>query len=581
MYSYYTNNQNQQLIIALLKEFGIKRIIVSPGGTNPALVASFQYDSFFEIYSCVDERSAAYLACGMAEESGEPVVICCTGATASRNYMPGLTEAFYRKLPIIAITCSRDSSRIGQLIPQITDRTAYPNDIFVEGVQLQTIKDKKDLRDCEFKINKALLASVSHGGGPVHLNVICTTQACETKELPPVTPIKRIQVMDEFPIIPKGKIGIFIGSHKKMTKEEEDSITNFCERYNAVVFCDHTSNYYGSYRINYALIGTQINHKYDFTDLDLLIHMGEISGDYQTTQHLKGKNVWRISEDGKIRITFNKLNCIFEMKEIYFFQKYLESSPTVCRNNSFWQECHSTYQSLYNDIPDLPFSNIWIAKTLAPQMPHDSVIHLAILNSLRSWNFFHTHDSIRFNANVGGFGIDGCTSSLIGASLVNKNKLYFLITGDLAFFYDLNALGNHHIGNNIRILLVNNGKGGEFEHFQSPQYEVGVDSYIAAAGHFGNQSKTLVKNYSENLGFEYLQASNKNEFINNYKLFINENLTEKPIIFEVFTSAENQSQAWEILSNLAKASIKDKIKNNTKNILGEKLSSSVKSLLNK
>lgn len=90
-----------------------------------------------------------------------------------------------------------------------------------------------------------------------------------------------------------------------------------------------------------------------------------------------------------------------------------------------------------------------------------------------------------------------------------------------------------------------------------------------------------MKNYSENLGFEYLQASNKNEFINNYKLFINENLTEKPIIFEVFTSAENQSQAWEILSNLAKASIKDKIKNNTKNILGEKLSSSVKSLLNK
>ena len=91
---YYTNERGPQIIIALLKAYGIRKIIASPGTTNLSLVASMQQDPFFEMYSSVDERSAAYMACGMAAESGEPVVITCTGATASRNYMPGLTEAF-------------------------------------------------------------------------------------------------------------------------------------------------------------------------------------------------------------------------------------------------------------------------------------------------------------------------------------------------------------------------------------------------------------------------------------------------------------------------------------------------------
>ena len=96
---YYTVERNVQIVIALLKANGIKRVIASPGKTNMTFVGSIQQDPFFEIYSSVDERSAAYLACGMAAETGEPVVLSCTGATASRNYMPGLTEAYYRRDP--------------------------------------------------------------------------------------------------------------------------------------------------------------------------------------------------------------------------------------------------------------------------------------------------------------------------------------------------------------------------------------------------------------------------------------------------------------------------------------------------
>ena len=109
---YYSEEKNVQIIIALLKANKIKKVIASPGTTNVCLVESMRYDGDFEMYSSVDERSAAYMACGMAAESGEPVVLTCTGATASRNYMPGLTEAYYRKLPIIAITATLHLSLI-------------------------------------------------------------------------------------------------------------------------------------------------------------------------------------------------------------------------------------------------------------------------------------------------------------------------------------------------------------------------------------------------------------------------------------------------------------------------------------
>ena len=154
---YYTNERGLQIIIALLKAHGIKRIIASPGATNLTFVASIQQDPFFEIYSSVDERSAAYMACGMAAESGEPVVITCTGATSSRNYMPGLTEAFYRNLPVIALTANQGVQKIGHLIAQNIDRRQTPRDIVKMSVEVPVVKDDADAWLCNVNVNKALL----------------------------------------------------------------------------------------------------------------------------------------------------------------------------------------------------------------------------------------------------------------------------------------------------------------------------------------------------------------------------------------------------------------------------------------
>ena len=144
MGNFYTNERNVQIVLFLLKANGIKKVVASPGATNITVVASMQNDSFFEMYSAADERSAAYIACGLAAESGEPVVLSCTGATASRNYMPGLTEAFYRKLPLIAITSSKSSSMIAQLVAQVTDRTSPPSDVVKRSVLAGIVKDEDD-----------------------------------------------------------------------------------------------------------------------------------------------------------------------------------------------------------------------------------------------------------------------------------------------------------------------------------------------------------------------------------------------------------------------------------------------------
>ena len=581
MTKYYSVEKNVQIIIALLKEHGIKKVIASPGTKNMTLVISMQNDPYFEIYSSVDERSAAYMACGLSAETGEPVVISCTGATASRNYLSGLTEAYYRKLPILAITSDHSPSKIGHNIAQIIDRSILPKDTTNFSVTLPIVKNDEDFWDCEIKTNKAILELSRHGGGPVHINVPTTySKSFNVKELPKTRIIRRITLSDEFPKLPVGNIAVFIGSHKRFTEKQTETIDKFCSTHNAVVFCDHTSSYKGRHRVLYALSAGQQMADISSHKPDLLIHIGEITGDYYSLK-MKGKHVWRISEDGEIKDTFQKLSYVFEMTEQSFFEHYIDEGIEESIN-SYLNFCTKNLNKLHTKIPDLPFSNIWIASKMSSRLPENSTVHFGILNSLRSWNFFELPDSVCSSSNVGGFGIDGNLSALVGASLASKNRLYFGIIGDLAFFYDMNVIGNRHIGNNLRILMVNNGKGAEFRHFNhiAAQHGNYADEFIAAAGHFGNKSQTLVKHYAQDLGFEYLCASNKKEFEQVYSRFLDPKITEKPIVFEVFTNSEDESLALEKILNIDE-NVKGKAKQFAKNVLGTKGISTIKKIAGK
>ena len=579
MENHYSSERNIQVVLALLKLYGIRKVIASPGATNLSFVASVQQDSWFDVYSSVDERSAAYIACGMAEESREPVVLSCTGATASRNYMPGLTEAFYRKLPVLAITSSQDISKIGHLSAQMLDRRSLPNDIARYNIHLPIIKDDNDLWECEVKVNQALSELMRHGGGPVHIN-LTTTYSCDysVRTLPQVRVIKRICLSDIFPPLPKGKIGIFVGSHKIWREQQMEMLDRFCEVNNAVVFCDHTSGYKGKYRVLYSLIASQDALQVDMSNLDLLIHVGEVSGEYGCLRKLTTKSVWRVNEDGEMRDFFRHLQYVFEMPEQIFFEHY--SKEDTRKSDEYLLRCQTMYQRLYEAIPEFPFSNLWVAKQMAMKLPENSVLHLGILNSLRSWNFFEIPVSVSAYSNVGGFGIDGGVSSLIGASLVNKERIYFGVFGDLAFFYDMNVLGNRHISNNVRLLLINNGGGIEFKNYNHLGAFFGddADKYIAAAGHYGNKSRSLVKHYAEDLGFEYLSAGNKDEFLQVYESFLSSTFTPKPILFEIFTDAKDESEALKLICNISKDT-KSVIVNAAKQLLSPSIKKTIKGIL--
>ncbi len=578
MSRYYSAELSTQMLVSLLKAHGIRKAVVSPGMKNYCFIGSLQCDEYFEIYSCVDERSAAYMACGLAEESGEPVVLSCTGATASRNYLSALTEAYYRKLPVLAVTSMTHVGEIGQLIPQILDRRTQMNDVVNLSVQIPMIHNKEDEWSNNVLINKALLELRRNGGGPVHINLETEcNRDFSIRCLPQFREIYRIGYTDKIPEINYSNIAIFVGAHQLWDVYLTEMVDRFCEIYNGVVICDQTSNYKGKYGVFPCLLCTQEHYNSKLKSIDLLIHIGEISGSYMD---IFPKKVWRVSSDGEVRDTFKKLQFVFDMDEITFFSKYVSGNEgkTITDYYCAWKkEC----DDIHALIPELPFSNGWIASVTLPYIDKNIILHLAILNSLRMWNLFDGAHAEKCYSNTGGFGIDGILSSMIGAALANQEKIHIAVIGDLAFFYDFNSLGNRHLPRNIRIILINNGKGVEFRNYRHPAAEFGEDAdpYMAAARHFGNQSSELVKHYSTDLGFDYYSARNKKEFLKAIDAFFKCD-SNKPIIIEVFTNTDEEAESYKIMKNLLHSK-EELVKQGVKGILGEKGTKVVKKLLGK
>lgn len=583
-YHYYTDEKNAQILISLLKNHGIRKVIANPGTTNIAVTGSIQNDPWFEVFSGIDERHSAYMAVGMAAESGKPVVLSCTGATASRNYLPALTEAYYRKLPILAVTSMQCLDNIGQLSPQAIDRSQPPKDAVRKSFTLRTIRTPQDELVCIRNVNAAIQELYRHGGGPVHINLeMGGCMSFNTKKLPDI-PIVHYHAMDDVSKFPElsidTKIVLYLGAG-----QGSSNWSNFAASHNCAVFADQSVDYCGPNRVGAALLcqqtGFSMNPRYAHLKPDLIISAGEVSGDYPVLRYLSNlAPVWRVSPDGEIRSPFGLPDRVFEMSSSFFSAHYSRQDFQCNFESTFakaWRICDA---KLRQEVPELPFSNLWIAQQLSKSIPEDSVLHLGILNSLRVWNFFPAIPTIHTYSNVGGFGIDGGLSTIIGSSLISPQKLHFGVFGDLAFFYDLNALGNRHIRKNIRILVVNNGCGTEFNMYFHPgsQFDEKTNDYIAAGGHFGNKSKDLVKNFTTNLGFEYLSANNKADFSKAAERFIS--LEEKSaFVFEVFTESKCESDAINLISNLDTFSPAPM--NSIRQLVPGRIKAAAKALLNK
>lgn len=580
---YYTDEKNAQIVIALLKEHGIRDIVISPGATNDCFVLSVQDDPDFMLYSAVDERHAGYLACGLAEEKGVPVVINCTGATSSRNYMSALTEAYYRKLPILALTCSQHSSHFGNMYPQMTDRFHPPSDVVKLSVQCSIPHTEEECWSCNLKVNQALLELTRRGGGPVHVNLETSCSGSYTIDvLPPARKVTRIVYQDSMwpEIQPTQKIVIWVGSHRPFSTDELSAVDAFVKSYNAVILGDLTSNCKSGYFVAPSLLGLQScvwqNPMYSGLKPDLIIHIGEISGDYPSIGLLNcGAPVWRVSQDGELRDPFHTLTHVFEMREDVFFRHYNDG---MSRGVSYAQHWRDVLDGLKTKKPEIPFSGLYISEKVASAIPSIAELHLGILNPLRCANL-SLPDCRKVFCNVGGFGIDGNVSSLLGASIAHPDELYVGIVGDLSFFYDMNSLGSRHLGKNIRLLIVNNGEGGEFlvpgNISDNPNCGERVHDYIAARGHYGRQSKKLIKNMVDALGLRYLSASNKDELAIVLPEFLRAD-GNSSVVLECFTESQNDRIALAAYSSIEEYAPPQSLKSAIGSMLPENMRNVIK-----
>lgn len=540
-------------IAAVLKAYGINTVIASPGTQNSCFNYMVQNDSFFRCFSVLDERSAAYTASGIAAESGKPAVITCTGATASRNYLSAMTECFYRKIPVIALTFIDAASNQFSLPPQYVDRSVSQNDVKALSVTLPEIREQQNIDECLAKLNAAMFEAV-YKSMPVHINSASGFDfEAALMTLPEVWKTEYYDENFEFSDneikeLQNKNTAVFIGAHCKFTKEETELISKFALNNGIPVMCSHTSNYTGA---NKVLI-SQFAGMHRFKEFpDIIIDIGNVSEDYSYVRFFRNAVLWRISKYAEFRNRNNRpLRKLFACTEKTFFKKAAEIKSTDCGYYGVVKKYIDAVK-----IPQLPLCNALICRELSEKLPKNSSLHVSILNSIRNMNFFNLDKSIAVTCNSGGFGIDGAVSSLIGQSFNDENRKCFGLIGDTAFFYDMNILGNRHIKNNVRILLVNNNRSAEFRlkmHVCEQKIGEKADCLIAAASHNGGGAQ----GWALSCGFHYMKAETKEEFLNQIEFFCLGECS-KPVLFEVFTRLEDEQDGLSAMQNFNRNKIEE------------------------
>ena len=569
----YTELKSYQFVIALLKKYGIRHCVLSAGSRNVPFVHSVEEDPYFTCYSVVDERSAGYFALGLAQELNEPVVISCTSSTATCNYWPPVAEAFYQGVPIVVLTSDRNPEMLGQWEDQMIDQVGMYDRHVRKSVNLPIINDKDDEIYCKRLINEALLELNHHGTGPVHINVPMKAynNSFNVKQLPNVTKIDRIYINDSKNIwtekIEKlkkaNRILVTCGQMSNPSSKLKNEIEQFFKKYNCAISVEYMSNieFENSLNLNVCMETRYATTKKVKELLpDIVISFGgNIYGGIkdQLRKFCGSFEHWLIQEDGRVVDLYKSITTIFECKPELFFEKCNNLNEN--NNNLQYFNLMKEYVDAVK-IPDFRYSNVYAIKEVVEKISENSILHLSINNSIRITNFFKINKNVKVYANIGTHGIDGCLSSFLGQAAAAPEKECFLIIGDLAFFYDMNALRLRHIGKNVHILLINNEGGAEF-YFNQMWKNEASDLHTTARHH------TKAKGWVESNNFNYLSAHDKESFQSNLEEFMSKNQKE-PVLFEVFTEMKEDSDTIYDFFDLSRPrDVKSEIIRNSKELI--------------
>ena len=534
-----------RMIASILKEYGIKNIVISSGTRNMSLARYFEANDCFTTYNVTDERSAAYFALGLSVKLNfEPVVITCTSGTAVTNYLPGLTEAFYQRVPIIAITGDRYPCYIGQMEAQMIKQQGVFKDVCKKIVQLPINWDSSGIWETRRMVCEAVLEATHMVKGPTHINfpiniIEHNPPEANALALIDVPIIHRVDYFSEEEIWLKyvdklkksKKIMVIYGQNNPLSENEKKDFDMFTEKYNCVVLTDHLSNVHNKRCINpYRLMKKITNDEFKQTLLpDLIIYVG---GKRVLNCPLQGKiksivrkiPFWHIIEDGTVKDIYRKLTDVFGCSQNYFFKYFSEHAGNIQNDNAYYNE----WEKMVGSIPDVnwnkvvwnddKFTSYYTMGQLMQNLPKDSMLHLSVGNTFINCHNYKLDESITVYCNMGTNGIDGSCSAFMGQCAVG-NKLSFLMIGDLSFFYDMNALWNKNPGSNVRIMLNNDHGAGLLRHYKSRSIT--------------HMHRAYAEGWIKSLGyFKYICAHDREEFDKLLPEFVNPS-SDKAIFFEI------------------------------------------------
>lgn len=540
----YTEIRNIQILVAMLKAYNVRDIVMAPGGSDIPIIHSIETDQFFKCYSVVDERSLVYFAMGLSQQKNVPVACICTSGTAVCNFLPGMTEAFYQDVPLIAITADKNPYRLNQLETQKIDQTHIFNGVCKKSVSLPVINTAEEEWYCERLINEALVELYHHGAGPVHINipVMGKITIYNVQTLPEVRKINYILEGDPDDkwsnYVQKLKntknILIVVGQNINFDEKMIELLNKFFATYDCAISVEHLSNL----KCNGSIITypiTDSNDKNIFSKVkpDLVISMGNnvASAQIKPMIRLYAKECehWQIDPAGRIRDMFSCLTAVFECSVKQFFEHFVKEIEKEVEHTYYnkWVSCISKIE-----IPEVDFSDFWVVQKLSQKIPSGSVLHSAILDSTRLFQFFNIAPEIKAYSNVGALGIDGCLSTFLGQAAAT-DALAFCVLGDLSYFYDMNATGIRHVRKNVRIILLNNGGASEFHFIVGKNNISTINNYISA------EHKKRAESWAESLKYDCYVVTSKKEFEDVLPILTSK--SDRPIFVEVVTDMESDA----------------------------------------
>ena len=532
-----------QTVTKLCLDKGIDHIVISPGSRNAALTIGFTGNESFSNFSIVDERCAAFFALGLAQQLQRPVALVCTSGSALLNYYPAIAEAYYSDIPLVVLSADRPAHLLeigdGQTIKQ---ENVFANHILYSGA----CKEGEEFQKYnEEHIHTALSIAISQSG-PVHLNLPFSEPLYDIVTTPSVFP-------DNFPTVvtkhtDNQELISEIASHwntssKKMiltgvlAPDSLDAtiISQLAEDPSLVVLTETTSNVHhpNFFPAIDQLIAPLNTSNFEAMQPEVLITFGGMVVSKKIKKFLREfpPKVHYHIDSKKAFDTYFCLTKHVPCSPNHFFKEFLSlTHKTISSFQLDWLRVKSLRlqkHDLY--LKEIPFSDFLVFSQLFKTLPNDIQLQLSNSSTIRYGQLFEMNQSHAIFCNRGTSGIDGSTSTAIGAAYVSTSPTVF-ITGDLSFFYDSNALWNQYITTNFKIIIINNSGGGIFRILPNAKQVPYFDTF------FETKHQLTAIQLSEMHGFGYQSANDMPTLKTQLASFF-EN-SETPQILEIFTPSD-------------------------------------------